>query len=271
MDNSHPAEHAVSDNTEVPLRQKGEWSEFTRTALIAIILALVIRSFLFEPFNIPSGSMKPTLLIGDYLFVSKYAYGYSRYSFPFGIVPIDGRVFNGQKPQRGDVIVFKKPSHSSAQPSVDFIKRLIGLPGDTVQVLNGRLYINGVIVPRQFMKDVEDSTPYNTQYLKQYTETLPNGVQHLIFEESDTGALDNTPLYTVPQGHYFMMGDNRDNSQDSRVVNEVGFVPYENLVGRAERLFFSANGRASLYQPWKWPVGIRYGRLFMPIEMKRAE
>ncbi|MCB1721872.1 MAG: signal peptidase I, partial [Alphaproteobacteria bacterium] len=176
--------------------------------MIAVFLALVIRTFLFEPFNIPSGSMKPTLLVGDYLFVSKPAYGYSRYSFPFGLAPLEGRVWN-KEPQRGDVIVFKLPSN----PRVDYIKRLVGLPGETVQVRNGRLYINGELIPREAI-GIKEGTPPEDEGtpMYHYIETLPGGATHDIFEESDSGPLDNTQVYTVPEGHYFMMGDNRDNS-----------------------------------------------------------
>lgn len=236
--------------------------DFFKTALIAIFLAVLIRTFLYEPFNIPSGSMKPTLLVGDYLFVNKPSYGYSRYSFPFGLAPLRGRVWDAE-PQRGDVIVFKLPTNTR----VDYIKRVIGLPGDTVQVRGGRLFINGEIVPRESLgvkKAIEadgESRP-----LTEYRETLPGGTVHSIYEESDSEPLDNTPLYTVPEGHYFMMGDNRDNSQDSRVAQMVGFVPHENLVGRADFIFFSTDGSASLPEVWKWPFALRYPRFFMDID-----
>ena len=240
---------------------KEEWSDFAKTATAAILLALIIRTFLFEPFNIPSGSMIPTLLVGDYLFVSKYEYGYSRYSFPFGLGGFDGRIM-AKEPNRGDVIVFKLPTDTS----IDYIKRVVGMPGDTVQVSNGRLVLNGKVVPREFVEtqsyDAEDGTKIS---VTEYKETLPNGVEHSIFEEGDSMALDNTPVYTVPEGHYFMMGDNRDNSRDSRVQDLVGYVPFENLVGRAEFLFFSTNGSASLFEPWAWPWTIRYDRLFNQI------
>lgn len=233
--------------------------------MIAVLLALVIRTFLFEPFNIPSGSMKPTLLVGDYLFVSKPAYGYSRYSFPFGLAPLEGRVLD-KEPQRGDVIVFKLPSN----PRIDYIKRLVGLPGETVQVRNGRLYINGELIPREAI-GIKEGTPPEDEGtpMYHYIETLPGGVVHDIFEESDSGPLDNTQVYTVPEGHYFMMGDNRDNSQDSRVQNVVGFVPFENFVGRADFLFFSTNGKAQLFEIWKWPWTLRYNRFFNDIDPVR--
>ncbi len=251
----------------VPLNAKEEAAELFKTALIAVILAVLIRSLFYEPFNIPSGSMKPTLLVGDYLFVSKPAYGYSRYSFPFGIVPIEGRIMP-KEPERGDVIVFRKPT----PPYENYIKRIIALPGETVQVKNGLLHINGDIVPRKFIafRKVSDDQGIATT-LTEYIETLPGGAQHSIYEESDNAPLDNTPLYTVPAGHYFMMGDNRDHSQDSRVVNAVGPVPYENIVGRADFLFFSTNGKAQLFEIWKWPVSIRYNRLFSTLRPEQAQ
>lgn len=248
-----------------PLSAKEELSELFRTAFIAVVLAVIIRTFLFEPFNIPSGSMKPTLLVGDYLFVNKPAYGYSRYSFPFGLAPLEGRVWD-KEPQRGDVIVFKLPTNTG----IDYIKRVIGLPGDTVQVRGGRLYINGEMVEREFLslKQVETDDG-RTVATKEYLETLPGGAVHSIYEESDNGPLDNTKVYTVPEGHFFMMGDNRDNSQDSRVQNMVGMVPYENLVGRADFIFFSTNGAARIYEIWKWPVSLRYKRFLNDIDPLR--
>lgn len=248
------------------LSAKEEVSEFAKTALIAIILAVLIRTFLYEPFNIPSGSMKPTLEIGDYLFVHKPSYGYSRYSFPFGFAPIKGRVW-ADAPERGDIIVFKLPS----DPSIDYIKRVIGMPGDTVQVRNGRLYINGELVERRLTSTKRVSDPYRgSVVMKEYLEILPGGARHAIYEEDDNQPLDDTPLYTVPDGHYFMMGDNRDNSQDSRVTSLVGPVPYENLVGKADFIFFSTDGSASIFEFWKWPSAIRYERFFKDLNPERS-
>jgi len=229
--------------------------EFIKTIVIAGALALGFRSLLFEPFNIPSGSMIPTLLVGDYLFVSKYSYGYSRYSFPFGMAPFDGRIFE-TPPERGDVAVFRQPQNES----VAFIKRIVGLPGDRVQVVNGVLRINDVAVNRDRKGFATASDGYNVIRFAVYQETLPNGKSYLIQERSDDDLLDNTNVFLVPEGHYFMMGDNRDNSRDSRTTS-VGMVPAENLIGRAERLFFSHNSSAHLWEVWKWPFAIRYGRL----------
>lgn len=248
------------------LIEKGEFGELAKTAFAAVLIALVIRALLFEPFNIPSSSMKPTLLVGDFLFVNKPAYGYSRFSFPFGGAPIEGRIW-AKAPQRGDVVVFKRPTDTK----IDFIKRVIGLPGETIQVRRGRLYINGDLVEREFVgqKTISEEGSMGQKVMKEYIETLPGGAIHRIYEESDHEYLDNTEVYTVPEGHYFMMGDNRDNSQDSRVSSVVGPVPFENFVGRADFLFFSTNSYASMFEIWKWPWTIRYERLLMDIDPVR--
>ena len=235
-------------------RSEGKF-EFIKTIIMAGALALGFRSLLFEPFNIPSGSMIPTLLVGDYLFVSKYSYGYSRYSFPLSLAPFDGRIFE-MLPKRGDVAVFRQPQNES----IAFIKRIVGLPGDRIQVVNGVLHINDVAVKRDRKGFATASDGYNLIRFTVYQETLPNGKSYLIQERSDDDLLDNTNVFLVPQGHYFMIGDNRDNSRDSRTTS-VGMVPAENLVGRAERLFFSHNSSANLWEVWKWPFAIRYGRL----------
>jgi signal peptidase I len=242
--------------------QKETVGEVARTAMIAVLLALIVRTFLFEPFNIPSTSMVPNLLVGDYLFISKYKYGYSRYSFPFNIGGFKGRI-NATEPNRGDVVVFKLPTNTN----IDYIKRVIGMPGDTIQMINGRLYINDEIVPREAMGMKEYPKENGmTEKVMKYVETLPGGTKHTIYEESDNAMLDNTEKYKIPEGHYFMMGDNRDNSQDSRVINHVGYVPFDNLEGRAEFLFFSTDGSARIFEFWKWPMAVRYGRILNTIE-----
>ena len=234
--------------------------ELVKTVVIALVIAFGIRTIAFEPFNIPSGSMEPTLLIGDYLFVSKFSYGYSTYSLPYGIHLFSGRIF-GRQPKRGDVVVFKLPR----DPQVDYIKRIIGLPGDRIQMINGILNINGAPVQRRRIEDFVDTEGGMLSRTPQYIETLPNGVQHPILEMTDQGPLDNTGVYVVPPDHYFAMGDNRDNSLDSRVAEDrggVGYVPAENLVGRAEIIFFSTDGTAAWYQFWKWPSAMRFDRFF---------
>ena len=229
-----------------------------KTIVYAVLIALVVRTVAYEPFNIPSGSMVPTLLVGDYLFVSKFSYGYSRYSLPFGLPLFSGRIFF-HPPERGDVAVFKLPTDNST----DYIKRVIGLPGDHIQMKNGVLYINDQPCPRKRIEDyLYEEGNGAVVPITQYIETLPNGRQHRIIQMTDNGALDNTPVYDVPTGKYFMMGDNRDNSQDSRVLSAVGYVPAENLVGPAQFIFFSTDGSAALWEPWKWPFAIRYSRLF---------
>ncbi|MFA5122135.1 signal peptidase I [Zavarzinia sp.] len=238
--------------------------ETVLTVIYAVLIAIVIRTVLFEPFNIPSGSMRPTLEVGDYLFVSKFSYGYSRYSMPFGLGLFSGRIF-GSDPERGDVVVFRKPS----EPTTDYIKRIVGLPGDKIQVTDGVLSINGTPVPRVRVDDYLEQLPNGgVRRIEQYRETLPNGVTYLTFNLIDGSKADNTGVYEVPPGHYFAMGDNRDDSIDSRYPPEiggVGFVPAENLVGRADLIFFSSDGSASLLEPWNWFGAIRYNRLLQVI------
>lgn len=201
--------------------------------------------------------MIPTLLVGDYLFVSKMSYGYSRHSMPLSIPLIKGRIFY-EEPKRGDVIVFKMPSDNRT----DYIKRLIGLPGDKIQVKDGRLFINGNMIERRDEGEyvMRDQTGKALRF-KKFTEVLPEGSSHLIIEASDDAPFDNTEEFTVPEDHFFMMGDNRDNSLDSRSI-KVGFVPKVNLVGKAKFLFFSNDGSAAWWQVWKWPMAVRWSRLF---------
>ncbi len=230
-----------------------------KTLLVAGIIAISFRSVVAEPFNIPSGSMIPTLLVGDYLFVSKYSYGYSRYSFPFGIAPINGRVFE-DTPQRGDVAVFRLPSN----PSVDYIKRVIGLPGDVVQVKQGILHLNNTPVNRRLIGTIQPSSLQSTADTV-YRETLPDGREHMIQEVNDIQLFDNTQAFTIPEGHYFMMGDNRDNSRDSR-SSSVGVVPIENFIGKAQFIFFSVDQSARIWEIWKWPTSVRFSRIGSSIE-----
>lgn len=240
--------------------QGGFW-ETTKTVVYAVVIALFVRTFFVEPFSIPSGSMIPTLLVGDYLFVSKMSYGYSRHSLPLSIPLIKNRIFYTE-PERGDVIVFKMPSDNKT----DYIKRLIGLPGDKIQVREGRLYINGTMIDRQSAGEYVMRDPRGKALrFEKYIETLPEGVKHPILEISDDAPFDNTEEFTVPEDHFFMMGDNRDNSLDSRSV-KVGFVPKVNLVGRAKFLFFSNDGSAAWWQIWKWPMAVRWTRLFNGIK-----
>lgn len=230
---------------------------FFKTLIIALICAGFVRSFFFEPFHIPSGSMKPNLLIGDYIFVAKYSYGYSRYSFPFGFDFFEGRIWKTE-PKRGDVVVFRLP----IDPRVNYVKRLIGLPGDKIQMRRGVLYINDEEVRKTsdgiFINEDADITIE----IKKFLETLPGGKTIVTIDQGVTPQ-DDTGIFEVPEGHYFMMGDNRDNSQDSRFLTHVGYVPEENLVGRATIIFFSNS--EPTWQFWTWPNSIRFSRLFQKV------
>ena len=275
---SEISKSAVEDEKiAVPEKKPDGFVEFIKTVVFAVVLAIGIRTVAYEPFNIPSESMLPTLMVGDYLFVSKFSYGYSRHSLPGSVKLFSGRIL-ADDVERGDVAVFKLPRDGRT----DYIKRVIGLPGDRIQVIDGLVHINGVPIRREKVEDftfeyapnsecpniaryretAEDGTVI-CQY-PQYRETLPNGVSYMTLDLVPRKESDNSRVYTVPAGHYFAMGDNRDNSQDSRMPMSVGvgFIPFENLVGRAEVIFFSTDGHAKFWQPWKWFQAMRYSRFF---------
>ncbi len=243
------------------VRESGWW-DTAKIIVEALAIAMVVRLFFYQPFSIPSGSMKETLLVGDYLFVSKLSYGYSTYSFTSSFKLFDGRIF-ASPPERGDVAVFKLPRDNST----DYIKRVIGLPGDEIAVRNGVLFINGAEIPK--VRDGsfttrEDGGP--PRAIPRFKETLPNGVTYHVLDSEPYGPFDNVGPYKVPANHYFMMGDNRDNSTDSRALRGVGYVPFENFVGRADIIFFSAAvdepDSFRLFAPWTWPFDIRWSRFF---------
>ena len=231
-----------------------------KSILIAIFIALLIRSFIFEPFNIPSGSMKPNLLVGDFIFVSKYSYGFSKHSLPFSIPLIPGKIFSNT-PERGDVVVFKTPENNRT----DYIKRVIGLPGDKIEIKNGIIFINGSEILRKKLNDfIDTDNKTSNKRVRMYKEYFFNKEINIL-DITDNGIADNTQLFNVPENHFFVMGDNRDNSQDSRFISTVGFIPYENLVGKAQFIFFSLEN-ARFLQIWKWPNSIRYERIFQKIQ-----
>ncbi|MET0546335.1 MAG: signal peptidase I [Caulobacterales bacterium] len=233
-----------------------------KTIVYALGIALVVRVLLFQPFTIPSESMVPTLLTHDYIFVNKFAYGYSKHSMPFSPPLFNGRILD-KAPNRGDVIVFKLPSDNKT----DYIKRLIGLPGDHIQVKGGALYINDKPVQREQMPEVVDEDEYGVvRNVARWKETLPNGKSYITYDLVPNGGLDDTDVYVVPAGHFFMMGDNRDNSQDSRVLSMVGYVPEENLIGKAELVFLSFNDGASLFNPISWFSEFRGSRFCKQIK-----
>ncbi|MCT4552727.1 MAG: signal peptidase I [Alphaproteobacteria bacterium] len=311
----------VSKKKSIPEKddeEKETLFDWAKMVLCALFLAIFIRSFFCEIFFIPSGSMYPGLVVGDHILVSKYSYGYSRYSFPLSLPLFEGRLLDNDLPARGDKIVFRHPKDNGEK--IDYIKRLVGFPGDKIQVVGGRLYINGEVVDRKYVgeflivnlpksekgekllsfkndfgtfeivdnktlirdgKELKLNEDYNITYwdqdscsrlcgvakYKKYLETMPNGHQHYIVENSDSDFMDNTEVFNVPDGHYFFMGDNRDNSQDSRFLEKVGYVPAENLIGRAELVLYSYSGAASVLQPWRWHKSLFFGRFFKKLDI----
>ena len=236
---------------------KDFFSENVKTLFYALVIAIIIRSLLIQPFYIPSSSMEPTLLVGDRLFVTKYSYGYSKHSFPFSPPLLSNRILF-KAPKRGDVIVFKTP----ADNRTDYIKRLIGLPGETIQFINGELFINDKKIVR------EQTAPKNIRCgnflldTNTFIETLPNGLQHLVTYKK-RGTLLNSKKFEVPSEHYFLLGDNRDCSKDSRYLDSVGYVNKLNLVGEAKLIFFSNDtNRSSLLEFWNINKSFRLERLF---------
>lgn len=238
-------------------------SELRETIIViieALVIAFVFRSFFYQPFSIPTASLQPSMMIGDYFVASKFTWGYGRYSFSPVEVPIQGRIF-GREPNRGDIAVFRPVPQKD-----DYVKRIVGLPGDTIQMKQGRLYINDVMVEREFIERSTDKDSFGTVLpVLVYKEILPNGVSHLIHEISDKSRMDNTSEYLVPEGHYFMMGDNRDRSQDSRFLSAVGYVPASNLIGKAEARFFSVEDNVPPWQIWQWPTKLRLDRMFQSV------
>ena len=258
-----------------------ELIELVKTIVYALLIAFALRVVLFQPFTIPSESMEPNLLKGDYIIVSKFAYGWSRHSIPFS-PPLGHGRFLGRQPRRGDIIVFKLPRNTAQ----DYIKRLMGLPGDRLQVIHGQLSINGVPVPRTPEPPGMDQRDFETLPVLRYKNTLANGKSFITNSDGPDGAADNTGVYVVPKNCYFMMGDNRDDSADSRFdpgdvdpgeaacpwnhdldrfVSPglgVGFVPFEDLEGRADVILFSWKQGVSLFKPWTWITDARWGRFF---------
>lgn len=240
-----------------------ETVEIIKTVVFALLIALVLRVLLFQPFTIPSASMEPNLYKGDYIVVSKWSYGYSKHSIPFSPPLFEGRIM-GKAPERGDVAVFKLPRDTK----VDYIKRVIGLPGDRVQMRGGKLYINDKLVENVVVTSREMSDLFGARSVSQVRETLPNGRSYMTQDYGPDFELDNTPVYEVPAKHYFMMGDNRDNSIDSRVAagTGVGMVPEENLVGKAQIILFSWSPGASLFNPVSWFANLRPSRFFQTLD-----
>ena len=239
--------------------KKNSFLSNLKSISFAIFIALIIRSFIAEPFNIPSGSMKPNLLVGDFIFVSKWSYGYSKHSLPFSLPLIPNKILS-KIPDRGDIVVFKTPEDNRT----DYIKRVIGLPGDKIKIINGNINLNGKNIARKKMKDFFDNDKNTSlKRIRKYKE-FHDTKSFDIIDIMDNGIADNTQLFEVPDGYFFVMGDNRDNSQDSR-FKTVGFIPFDNLVGKARFIFFSLENSRFL-EFWKWPKAIRGSRIFKKIK-----
>jgi signal peptidase I len=263
----------MSQPADKPIKKSAtnEWVETIIVVVQALLIAIVLRSFLYQPFSIPTASMQQTLMIGDYFVANKFVWGYGKHSFSLGRygdftlldfeLPISNRIM-GREPNRGDVAVFRP-----VPQNMEYIKRVVGLPGDTVQVRQGRLYINGVMVEREEIgKTIDTDSSGDSREVTVYRETFPEGSSHIIQEISDNAPLDNTSEYVVPAGHYFMMGDNRDRSADSRVLSQVGYVPAINLIAKAEARFFSIKDNIPPWQLWQWPANVRWDRMFQTID-----
>lgn len=247
----------MSKKQEYTVKEKSKTSEFISMIIQVALVVFVLRTFFFQPFVIPSGSMRPTILVGDYVFASKISYGYSRYSFPLAPNFFSGRIW-GKEPKRGDIVIFRHWSQQNGK-EVDFIKRLVGLPGDRIQMRGSTLYINDVAVPRVKVGSIDNrDVTEQAGPTSVYRETLPDGVSYNTFDIALTAA-DDTREFNVPEGKYFMMGDNRDNSDDSRI--SLGYISYEELIGRANIIFFSIGNGASAWQFWRWPSDIRWSRI----------